>query len=210
MFDLFAQADQSLARSEGGLGIGLTLVRSLVELHGGTISARSEGPGKGSEFELRIPVGSTVRTTKKNSSGPNENSSVRNFRILVVDDNEDTAKGMVKLLKLSGYTVKMAHTGPEAISAAKEHHPEVVILDIGLPGMDGYQVAEALRQEECCKDAMIVAVSGYGEEQARQRSIEAGFDDHLVKPVDFDTLLGVLSRRDGSGNRGVEIEKNRP
>jgi PAS domain S-box-containing protein len=192
MFDLFTQADQSLARSEGGLGIGLKLVRSLAELHGGTIAATSDGPGKGSEFVLRLPAALAPEAQGlKSPKGP-EKRPPRSLRVLVVDDNEDSANGMARLLKLSGHTVCVAHSGPDAIELAREHEPEAVVLDIGLPGMDGYEVAAQLRREACCKEALIVAVSGYGEEQARTRSGAAGFDHHLVKPVNFDTLLAVV------------------
>jgi CheY-like chemotaxis protein len=198
---LFAQADQSLARSEGGLGIGLTLVRSLARLHGGTITATSDGPDKGSEFILRLPSGFTAKAQGPDSSKRPEKRPLRGLRVLVVDDNEDSAESMARLLKLTGHTVRVAHSGPAAIAFAREQEPEAVVLDIGLPGMDGYAVATQLRREECCKEALIIAVSGYGEEQARQRSSEAGFDHHLVKPVNFETLLAVMDRaRDRSSN----------
>ena len=115
--------------------------------------------------------------------------------MLVVDDNVDTAKGMARLLTLSGHVVRIAYNGLDAIAVAREHRPEVVLLDIGLPGMDGYEVAARLRREECCKDAVIIAVSGYGEEEARRRSKESGFDHHLVKPVDVDAILSHIERR---------------
>jgi PAS domain S-box-containing protein len=194
VFDLFAQADQSLARSEGGLGIGLTLVRSLAELHGGTITATSDGPNMGSEFVLRLPSGVTTEAREAAPSARPEKRPLRGMRVLVVDDNEDSANGMARLLKLSGHTVRVAHTGPDAIATARDHEPEVVVLDIGLPGMDGYEVAARLRLEVCCKEAVIIAVSGYGEEQVRGHSGATGFDHHLVKPVNFDTLLAVMDR----------------
>jgi PAS domain S-box-containing protein len=197
MFDLFVQADRSLARSEGGLGIGLTLVRSLAELHGGTITAASEGLDKGSEFILRLPALSPAARESR-SPGGSEELPARKLRILVVDDNEDTASGMAKLLKLSGHTVHVAHTGPDAIAAAREHRPEALILDIGLPGMDGYEVATLLREDEGSRGAVIIAVSGYGAEQIRSHCDEVRFDYHLVKPVNFDTLLDIIAGCNGA------------
>jgi PAS domain S-box-containing protein len=194
MFDLFAQADRSLARSEGGLGIGLTLVRSLAELHGGTVTATSDGADRGSEFVLRLPGVTASAASNSSSQDGHDGISIRSSRVLVVDDNEDSAKGMAKLLSLSGHAVRMAHNGSDALTAAREHEPEYVILDIGLPGMDGYQVATHLRREDWGKGAMIIAVTGYGEEIARSRSEAAGFDHHLVKPVNFDTLLKLMAR----------------
>ena len=194
MFDLFAQADRSLARSEGGLGIGLTLVRSLAELHGGTVTATSEGPDKGSEFVLRLPAAVSPAAPGDGLPRGPDKTPRRGLRILVVDDNEDTAHGMARLLRLTGHTVWVAHNGPDALARGREHTPEVVVLDIGLPGMDGYEVADLLRKEDCCESAVIIAVSGYGQEQARGRSGAAGFDHHLVKPVDFEELLAVMKQ----------------
>src|SRR4051812_12534424 len=196
MFNLFSQADRSLARSEGGLGIGLTLVRTLAELHGGTIAATSDGPDQGSEFILRLPA--VIPSTQGSGSPEGREQMPQGLQILVVDDNEDTARGLAKLLRLSGHSVHVAHTGPDALASAREHLPEAVILDIGLPGMDGYEVAARLRKEEEGRQpAIIIAASGYGEEQVRSRSDEARFDHHLVKPVNFDTLLSVLAGLDG-------------
>jgi len=192
IFDLFVQSDRSLARSEGGLGIGLTLVRSLAELHGGTITATSDGPDRGSEFVLRLPAAITPATPGSGSPGGPAKRQPRGLPILVVDDNEDTARGMAKLLRLSGHTVWVAHTGPDALALAREHRPEVMLLDIGLPGMDGYELASELRQEEWSKDSVLIAVSGYGEAQAREQSKKAGFHHHLVKPVNFDTILALV------------------
>jgi len=193
MFELFAQGDRSLARSEGGLGIGLTVVKKLVELHGGTIIARSDGPGRGSQFLVTIPA-----APRPDHSGPVLDRVAppqrSNARILVVDDNVDTARGLDRLLKLVGHQVQVAHSGPEAIEAARAFRPEVVLLDIGLPGMDGYKVARPLRTEPFGKDAVIVAVSGYGQDDDRRKSREAGFDHHLVKPVDLDDLIALLNQ----------------
>jgi PAS domain S-box-containing protein len=192
MFDLFAQGDRSLDRSEGGLGIGLTLVRSLAQLHGGTVTATSDGPGKGSEFVVRLSAAEGRAGADNDGKGEATAAAARRFRVLVVDDNVDTANGMARLLTFSGHEVRVAHNGKEALVVAREHRPEVMLLDIGLPGMDGYEVAEQLRAEEWSKDSVLIAVSGYGEQQARDRSKAAGFHHHLVKPVNFDTILALL------------------
>ncbi len=194
MFELFAQGDRSLARSEGGLGIGLTVVRSLVELHGGTVHATSGGPGQGSEFTLRLPatLGDKPRPVAAPAAASGDPAETPKVRVLVVDDNEDSARAVARLIARQGYDVEVAYDGPKAVEMALARHPEFVFLDIGLPGMNGYEVATRLRQEEGLKKAMLVAVSGYGEESDRRRSREAGFDQHLVKPVDPGALLALL------------------
>lgn len=194
MFRLFAQGDRSLARSEGGLGIGLTIVRKLAEMHGGNIQARSDGPGKGSEFVLELPLARKPTTAASREAEKAQFTAVKGNRILVVDDNVDTAHSMVWLLKTLGNEVHAAHSGPAALEAAHAFQPHFVLLDIGLPGMDGYQVASALRRYEAHKDTVIIAVSGYGQEDDRRRSQAAGFDHHLVKPVDLDSLITLMRR----------------
>jgi CheY-like chemotaxis protein len=192
LFDLFAQADRSPARSEGGLGIGLTVAKSLSELQGGTLSAMSEGPGAGSEFVVRFPAVKVAATQSNVSQSPVVESAAR-LRVLVVDDNADTAKGMALLLELAGHTARIAISGIEAINAARNDCPEVVLLDIGLPGMDGYEVAKQLRQG-ICPDILIIAISGYGDEESERRTRESGFDHRLVKPVDYNDLISLLSQ----------------
>lgn len=193
IFDPFTQGDRSAARTEGGLGIGLTLAKQLAEMHGGEITADSAGLSQGSEFTLRLPAAKAAATPKPPAKDRLPRLARQNSRILVVDDNVDTAQGMAKLLSLLGHDVKTAHNGEAAIEVAREQRPEVILLDIGLPKLDGYQVVRQLRQEPCCKTALIIAVSGYGQEEDRRKSQEAGFDHHLVKPVDFDTLLSLLA-----------------
>ena len=193
MFELFAQGDRSLARSEGGLGIGLTVVKKLVVMHGGSVTAKSEGLGKGCEFTVRFPAAKRPAGAKPAPSGSVDPSARRSSRILVVDDNVDMAKGMARLLTLLGHEVWTAHNGKEALTIARQHAPEFVLLDIGLPEMDGYEVARRLRQEERCQHAVIVAVSGYGQEDDVARGRVVGFDHHLVKPIDHDALLMILS-----------------
>ncbi len=201
MFELFAQGDRSLARSEGGLGIGLTIVKKLVEMHGGNIAAASGGVGLGSEFSIRLPAAPQATVAPARAVGSAEAAS-RKTRILVVDDNMDTARGMVRLLKLLGHEVVTAHDGLGALDLAQEHRPEFILLDIGLPGMDGYEVATRLRREESCKNSLIIAVSGYGQDEDRRRSKEAGFDHHLIKPLDHDDLLSLLMTAGGDRPAG--------
>lgn len=193
IFDLFAQGDRTIARSEGGLGIGLTLVQKLAEMHGGHVTAESEGPDKGSEFTIRLPALEEASPRKSHPRGALPRVARPSSRVLVVDDNVDNARGLSKLLRLLGHDVKTAHDGKAAVEVAKAHQPDVVLLDIGLPGIDGYEVAKQLRKEERCKDALIVAVSGYGQPEDLRRSTEAGFDHHLVKPIDYDALMTLFT-----------------
>ncbi|HEY0790737.1 MAG TPA: PAS domain-containing protein [Chthoniobacterales bacterium] len=202
MFELFAQGDRSLARSEGGLGIGLTLVRSLTEMHGGSVSAMSEGLGNGSEFIVRLPAAPAESTLYRSSlSSPAKATAALPSvprRILVVDDNVDSAHGTARLLRRRGHEVQMAHDGPSALGMARAFLPEFVLLDIGLPGMDGYQVASRLRSEHGLDKVVIIAVTGYGQDEDQRRSRAAGFDHHLVKPIDHDALLRSITPRAGS------------
>ncbi len=186
VFDLFSQADNSLARSQGGLGIGLTLVRSLVELHGGTVEARSAGIGKGSEFEVRLPM------LIEEAENPAASPAAHGQRILIVDDNVDAADSMAMVLRLAGHEVITAHGGKAALESQAAFRPAIVLLDIGLPGIDGYEVARRLRRLPGGESLFIIAVSGYGNEDDRRRSREAGFDRHLIKPVDDATLQAMV------------------
>ena len=190
IFDLFTQADRSLDRSQGGLGIGLCLVQRLVEMHRGTVVAQST-LGKGSEFVVRLPVVQSSALSPAASAKPQ--SSADCLRVLVVEDNVDAAETMTMLLELSGHGVRTAHDGLAAVGAALDYRPHVVLLDIGLPGMDGFEVAQQLRQQPALRNVVLVAMTGYGEVAARQRSREAGFDHHLVKPADFGKLQEILA-----------------
>jgi CheY-like chemotaxis protein len=192
LFEPFSQADRSLARSRGGLGLGLSLVRRLVELHGGTVGARSDGPGTGSTFTLRLPVEAepAALTSTPLTPGP----TGKRLRILVVEDNRDAADSLRMVLELYGYEVTVAYAGPDGVAAAVRWHPDVVLCDIGLPGLDGYGVAGALRGNPATARARLIAVTGYGHDEDRRRSKEAGFDTHLVKPVDPQALQEVLAR----------------
>jgi PAS domain S-box-containing protein len=193
IFEPFVQADRSLDRSQGGLGIGLTLARSLVELHGGTITAKSDGPGKGSEFSIRLPLADANGNKTVSSSLPSRSPSTAKLRALVVDDNLDTAIGLAKILEIWGYEVRTSHDGISAIELARTQAPDAVLMDIGLPGLNGYEVAKRLRQDPNCGASMLIAISGYGQEEDRRLSKEAGFDHHFVKPVDYSSLKIVLS-----------------
>jgi len=194
MFELFAQGERSIARAEGGLGLGLTIVRMLSEMHGGSVTASSEGPGKGSVFTVRLPAAAGARPAQ---NAPETSASdvtiLQGAKVLVVDDHLDTAEGVARLLRRRGCSVTVAHDGPAALELARALHPQFVLLDIGLPGMDGYELAVALRAEACCAEAMIVAISGYGQEEDYRLSKNAGFNHHLVKPVDFAQLESILS-----------------
>jgi PAS domain S-box-containing protein len=190
VFDLFTQADQSLDRSQGGLGVGLAVTRRLVEMHGGTVAAHSEGVGHGSEFTLRLPLCDAV---------PPEDSTIpiraerpaTSLRILVVDDNRDTADTEALLLRAHGHQVEVAHDGPAALELAHQFRPHVFLLDLGLPGLNGYEVAVRLRKEGFANEPLI-AISGYGQPDDRERCRQAGFDHHLVKPVENSALLALL------------------
>ncbi|HEV8578427.1 MAG TPA: ATP-binding protein [Thermoanaerobaculia bacterium] len=186
VFDLFTQGDRSLDRAEGGLGIGLALVRRLVEMHGGSVEAHSAGPGCGSEFVVRLPW-LAAPPAPRDSSGERETQPLQPAgprRVLVIDDNRDAADMMTVLLELWGHEVRIAHHGLEALDLAADYRPDAVLLDIGLPGMDGYEVAKRLRQLPGWDGVMLVAVTGYGQDEDLRRSRETGFDHHLVKPVE--------------------------
>jgi PAS domain S-box-containing protein len=191
VFTTFAQADRSIARSRGGLGLGLALVKGLVELHGGAVTAASAGPGQGSEFIISLPLESTA------SEAPAEEAArvgqTRGFRILIIEDNQAGALTMQMLLTQLGHVVEVAYNGIEGLAAATHFKPEVVICDIGLPGLDGYQVAQQLRQGEETRKLLLIALSGYGREEDKRRAAEAGFDRHFVKPIKVNLFENLLA-----------------
>jgi CheY-like chemotaxis protein len=192
IFDMFTQVDPSMERSREGLGIGLTLARRLAQMHGGSIEARSAGEGLGSEFLVRLPVligpPEASEPAPKAAPGP---SPTR--RILIVDDNRDSAESLAMLLNITGNETHMAHDGIEAIEAIEKHRPEVVLLDIGLPRLGGHDVCRRVRAQSWGRDIVLVALTGWGQEEDRRRSEEAGFDGHLVKPVGYADLMELLS-----------------
>jgi signal transduction histidine kinase len=195
IFDLFAQGDQSLDRAQGGLGIGLTLVKHLVELHGGRVTAFSDGAGKGAEIVVHLPAqvaAPTAVAPAPAARAPQPKASVP-ARILVVDDLAASAETLTMLLEMEGFEVKTAHEGMTALKIAEDFHPDVVLLDIGLPGMNGFEVAHRLRSQPQSRDALLIALTGYGEPESRARSVQAGFDFHMVKPADVNVLLGLLT-----------------
>jgi CheY-like chemotaxis protein len=190
LFETFAQADRSLDRSKGGLGLGLALVKELTKLHGGEVHAASAGLGRGAEFTIRLPVQPEPAALAQMPAPPRR--SEKRLRILVVEDNRDAADSLRFLLELYGCEVVVAYSGPDGVQAAERWRPDVVLCDIGLPGLDGYGVASQLRHNPSTCKARLIAVTGYGSDDDKRRCREVGFDAHLVKPVDPDVLQGVL------------------
>jgi CheY-like chemotaxis protein len=199
IFDMFTQVDASRERAQGGLGIGLTLVKRLVEMHDGTVEARSEGPGRGSEFVVRLPLQLEMAEAAPQATPAAMERAAVARRMLVVDDNVDSAESLAMLLQVSGHETHMAHDGLEAVAAAERYRPEVVLLDIGLPSLNGYDAARRIRERPWGKDMVLVALTGWGQEADRRESKDAGFDLHMVKPVDLDALTSLLASLPGSG-----------
>jgi CheY-like chemotaxis protein/two-component sensor histidine kinase len=193
VFDMFTQVDRSLKQSQGGLGIGLTLVRRLIEMHDGSIEARSEGPNKGSEFIVRLPLLIPPPTEKLEGNDGPAAKRLSHGRILVVDDNEDSANSLAMLLRFKGNDIRTAHDGVEALEIADTFHPEIVLLDIGLPKLNGYDVARRIRQRPWGHKVLLIALTGWGNEEDRRLSQEAGFNFHIVKPVDLAALEELLA-----------------
>jgi PAS domain S-box-containing protein len=192
LFELFYQVDRTIDRAEGGLGIGLSLVKSLVAMHGGDVWAESEGRGQGSEFVVRLPCVPSMSDAPVVNQTDSKPSVEGPMRILVVDDNHDAAQSLSLLLTGEGHTVRLAYNGPMGLEAALTERPQIILLDIGLPGMDGYAVARAVRQHPELKKTQLIALSGYGREVDRERARAAGFNRYLTKPVSFDDLQGAL------------------
>jgi CheY-like chemotaxis protein/anti-sigma regulatory factor (Ser/Thr protein kinase) len=204
MFDMFSQVDRSVERSTGGLGIGLALVKGLVEMHGGTVTAASPGVRKGTTFTVTLP---TLVAEPKFSAGhvPERAQApdVPGRRILVVDDHRDSARSMAKVLSLRGNEVRMAHDGIEAVEAAEDFRPDVVLMDVGMPRRNGYDATRAIRERDWGRSISIIALTGWGQEGDRVQSREAGCNGHLVKPVDFqelEKLLNALPERVNAGS----------
>jgi two-component system, sensor histidine kinase len=196
IFNMFTQIDRSARQAQGGLGIGLTLVRTLVEMHGGTVKAESPGIGQGSEFVIALPLSKKemVAAAKSEARLP----VLPKGRVLVVDDNQDAAASLGMLLKLLGADVRVVNDGLSALEILPSYRPTVVLLDIGMPGMDGYEVARRIRQQPECRDVMLIALTGWGQEEDRRRTSQAGFDHHLLKPADIAALKALFTSRHSS------------
>jgi CheY-like chemotaxis protein len=190
---MFAQVQGASARSEGGLGIGLSLVKGLVELHDGTITAHSEGPGQGSCFTIRLPCIPPAADTASAQDSKTTDEVTRGRRILVVDDNCDAADSLAMLLRMDGHEVRVAYAGKQALDVASSGFlPDVAILDLGLPDIDGYELARRLRHDRKLHRLTLVALTGWGQDEHKQRARESGFDHHLTKPVDPDRLMALI------------------
>jgi len=192
IFEMFVQVDGSLERAQGGLGIGLQLVKRIVEMHGGSVVAESPGPGKGSQFTVRLPVVLTPAATTKPIVGPRGGDRPR--RILVADDNPDAGDTLAMMLRMMGHDVCVTRDGVEALEEGGRFHPDIALLDIGMPKLNGFETARRIRLTEWGRDIVLVALTGWGQEDDRRRSQEAGFDHHMVKPVELATLEGVLNQ----------------
>ena len=219
LFETFVQGSRGLDRAEGGLGLGLSLVRTLTELHGGTVAAHSDGPGRGSEFAVRLPASVLAADTAASVASQSANrqrdardasqatQAVRATRVLAVDDNADVVTGVARVLKLAGYEVQTARDPIAAITVAEAFRPHVALLDIGLPVMDGYALGRELRARLGDAAPILVALTGYGEQRGRRSNERATFVSHLVKPVDMDELVGLLDRLVASaGGTGATTE----
>jgi len=193
VFEMFSQVEGVLARSQGGLGIGLCLAKQIVEMHDGHIEVRSDGLDKGSEFVVRLPMAGELTETRETGDDGDRQTPTSELRILVVDDNVDAATSLAILLKIMGNTLHLAHDGEAAVEAARKYRPDVVLLDIGLPKLNGYDVARAIRQEPWGRNMVLIAVTGWGQDEDKRKSEEVGFDRHLVKPVDPQALMKLLT-----------------
>jgi two-component system CheB/CheR fusion protein len=196
LFEPFSQADETLDRSKGGLGLGLALVKGLVELHGGDVAAYSEGPGHGAEFVIRFPLEYPAAAQPE---APCQSPEHRSRRVLIIEDNVDAANSLSEVLGLAHHQVAVAYNGPDGIARAREFQPEVVLCDIGLPGMDGYKVARAFRATPALHDIYLVALTGYALPEDLQQAQQAGFQRHLAKPPSLDTLESLLDHLPASG-----------
>jgi CheY-like chemotaxis protein len=202
VFEMFTQVGRNLNRSQGGLGIGLALVKRLVELHHGSVEAHSEGPGRGSTFTVRLPIAEAPARAAEQDDAGAQGAARSAFRVLVVDDNVDAAESLAALLEIEGHDVRIAHDGDGALSTAAEFRPRVVFLDIGMPGKDGYQVAREMRALAATRESTLVALTGWGAQEDRARSRNAGFDHHLTKPAGLASVEALLAAIEAGGAQG--------
>jgi CheY-like chemotaxis protein len=208
VFEMFSQIENSLDRSQGGLGIGLTLVKRLVELHGGTVEAHSEGLGQGSEFRVRLPILVEPANSASEIKPPPNLDSLQPRRILIVDDNLDAARTLSMLLKIGGNETCLAHDGLDAVEQAERFRPEIVLLDIGLPKLNGFDTCRRIREQPGGTEMLLVALTGWGQEEDRRKSKEAGFNAHLIKPVDLPALFKILADHDAMASTPFSKSKN--
>jgi len=202
IFDLFVQGKQSLDRPRGGLGIGLTLVRRLSEMHGGSVEAESAGVGRGSEFRVRIPAKPTNEAAV--TEAPPEAARVIPRRVLIAEDHSDSRESLRLLLEASGHRVTVARNGDEAVDLALADPPEIALIDIGLPGLDGYDVAREIRAADSTDAVFLVALTGYGQPLDRRRALESGFNEHLVKPLNREKMLRLMASLEAPTQAGAE------
>jgi CheY-like chemotaxis protein len=194
VFEAFIQVENPLARPRSGLGIGLTLARALLEKHGGSIRAESEGPGKGTRFVVQLPLVATDFVNAARSADAEAAPDDLKRRILVVDDNEDAALALAMLLRLGGHDVRVAFRGSTALEVAAQFLPEVILMDLGMPGMSGLDTAREIRRQAWGRDVILIAVTGWGQKEDKRKTQEAGFDHHLVKPVHASDIESLLAR----------------
>jgi signal transduction histidine kinase/ActR/RegA family two-component response regulator len=197
VFELFAQSDRGLDRSQGGLGIGLTIVKTLAQLHGGDVEGFSDGEGKGARFDIRLPEARAGAAARTRAPERSDDPAERPRRVLIIEDNRDTADSLAAFLQQRGHTVAVEHDGHGGLAAVERHKPEVIICDIGLPGMDGYELARTLRRRGRFEGDLLIAVTGYGDPRDRERGMEAGFDHYLVKPADVEVIVSLIRACDG-------------
>jgi CheY-like chemotaxis protein len=195
VFEMFAQIDSRSARSQGGLGIGLALVKRLVELHGGSVAVTSDGAGRGSRFEVRLPAQAPLPARGRADAAQPAPLAGDGGHILIADDNRDSADSMAAMLAMLGYRTTVVYDGDEALRAAAELHPRTAILDLGMPRVSGEDVARRLRREDWARGMVLIALSGWGRDDDRRRTTEAGFDHHFVKPLDLNVLSALLAAR---------------
>jgi CheY-like chemotaxis protein len=201
VFEVFAQADQTLDRARGGLGLGLAVVKGVIDLHGGRVHVYSDGPGRGAEFTFWLPVQEEPAAVSGSIQRDGKPADGRRARVVLVEDNRDAADSLCLLLEALGYDVTVAYTGPEGVRVAGERRPGVVISDIGLPGLDGYGVAEALRRDPATAHALLIALSGYNQDEDFRRAREAGFDHYLVKPASPEEIQRLLPDEESAPGR---------